>query len=734
MSYSTDSTSSDWAHSLVLTPSMSTGPELEMGHSLPVSCSASERDEQTHPATSQSAGGGENGERKVTALPRAGLLVISIVVLSEAFSISMIYPFLARMVTSFGVAESQAQIAFYSGILAASFNLSQFASAFFWGRMSDARGRRTVLLIGLAANTVTILLFGLAKTFWWAVVARVFNGLANGNVGVAKSYLREISDETNATKAYSLVGLVWGVGMVIGPAFGGMLANFDETVPAVGGRGSPISEWPYLLPCIVSAVLNVVGFAIGWKHLMTTAQLRAHQASAAVVVTVETPSASSSANSLLTSTSTSTSGMTAEEEQEEVDAAGVALLSVQALDLDTVPLVELAEEKKTGRGARDEEAAGGEERPEPFRVVARRLAGNGNLILTVCVYAILSFADMLYDETFSIWAVLNPSEAGGAGYGFTQMELAVVFMAAGTTIVVAQGILMPKAIARFGVLASIRACLFGTAPLLVAYPLLGRLPPVIFWALLLLVALVRATLVSSAFTAIIVMTNSSVVPAELGVANGIAQSGASLSRTCGPFVGGVLLMWSLSGPKPWPINHHLVFVLGSLLHLAAGILTLYITPAINTPITEVATTAAGVITDAGSRKKGTLRRRWLWCARPRRQAHAYQYTAPRRPPSSWDADRLAEHMAHLVTFPTVSRKVGEVPEKSSLDAMHAYLRTTFPRVHEALERWEIGDSGSVVFVWRGSDAKLAPYVLAAHLDVVPADEPEEWSQPPFSAL
>ena len=157
----------------------------------------------------------------VTPLPRQEMLVLSCILLSEAMGITMLFPFLARMVMSFGVAESDAQVAFYAGVIAASFNFSQFISAFFWGRASDARGRRAVILFGLAGNVITVILFGLSRSFWWAVAARVLSGLSNGNVGVAKSYLAEISDETNAPKAYARMGLVWGMGMVLGPAVGG---------------------------------------------------------------------------------------------------------------------------------------------------------------------------------------------------------------------------------------------------------------------------------------------------------------------------------------------------------------------------------------------------------------------------------------------------------------------------------------------------------------------------------
>ena len=102
------------------------------------------------------------------------------------------------------------------------------------------------------------------------------------------------------------------------------------------------------------------------------------------------------------------------------------------------------------------------------------------------------------------------------------------------------------------------------------------------------------------------------------------------------------------------------------------------------------------------------------------------------PHDALNGTRLASHLSHMVTFDTTTRFVGDVPARPILDKMHAYLAAAFPRTHAALEREEVEESGSVLYVWRGSDASLAPYLLAAHLDVVPADSVDDWEVPPFS--
>lgn len=49
-----------------------------------------------------------------------------------------------------------------------------------WGWLSDRVGRKPIVLIGLASTSIGVLLFGLSKSFAWAMAAKVFSGLFAG--------------------------------------------------------------------------------------------------------------------------------------------------------------------------------------------------------------------------------------------------------------------------------------------------------------------------------------------------------------------------------------------------------------------------------------------------------------------------------------------------------------------------------------------------------------------------
>ncbi len=104
---------------------------------------------------------------------------------------------------------------------------------------------------------------------------------------------------------------------------------------------------------------------------------------------------------------------------------------------------------------------------------------------------------------------------------------------------------------------------------------------------------------------------------------------------------------------------------------------------------------------------------------------------------------LAKRLATALTFKTISCEpdpTSSSPSSASsphktdyreFDKLHAYLRESFPRVFRALEV-NVVNKYSLVLVWRGSDPSQQPYMLTAHMDVVPAPEPEKWSVDPFA--
>ncbi|MFE5335013.1 M20/M25/M40 family metallo-hydrolase [Isoptericola sp. NPDC056573] len=89
-----------------------------------------------------------------------------------------------------------------------------------------------------------------------------------------------------------------------------------------------------------------------------------------------------------------------------------------------------------------------------------------------------------------------------------------------------------------------------------------------------------------------------------------------------------------------------------------------------------------------------------------------------------------ERLSRLIQLPTVSAEL-ETRGLGPFQELVALLPELYPLVHERLELERHGDLG-LVYRWRGrTEAPDGPLVLMAHFDVVPVDESDAWTYPPF---
>ncbi|KAL0485714.1 zinc-induced facilitator ZIF1 [Acrasis kona] len=191
-----------------------------------------------------------------TPLPKGEMIAMGFLFFTEGYNFTFIFSFIGYLVVDFGMAEDERSAGYYAGIVAASYSLCQFMSSFLYGYISD----KYIILVGTAGALVAILFFGFSTNFWWALVSRSACGMLNANIATVKSYIGVITDETNQTLAFSIINITWGVGAIIGPALGGLLAqpatkyNIDSTF---------LRTFPYLLPCVCCAVVMLCGFVCG---------------------------------------------------------------------------------------------------------------------------------------------------------------------------------------------------------------------------------------------------------------------------------------------------------------------------------------------------------------------------------------------------------------------------------------------------------------------------------------
>ncbi|KAI6025129.1 hypothetical protein PISMIDRAFT_672967 [Pisolithus microcarpus 441] len=214
-------------------------------------------------ATSESTPLLENSQAKrKTPLPKIQLGLTLFVLFSQPISSQYIFPFINQLIRELGVTGGDdRKIGYYAGIIESLFFATQALTVLCWSRLSDYVGRKPVLLVGLAGLSVSNLCFGLSREFWALVASRCIAGALNGNVGVMKSVIGEITDTTNMARAFALIPIVFSVGASIAPFFGGGLVKPHDHWPKLFS-GSFWVQYPYFLPSLVSASFTTFSFSI----------------------------------------------------------------------------------------------------------------------------------------------------------------------------------------------------------------------------------------------------------------------------------------------------------------------------------------------------------------------------------------------------------------------------------------------------------------------------------------
>jgi MFS transporter, DHA1 family, tetracycline resistance protein len=159
------------------------------------------------------------------ALP---FLVITIALDLLAFGI--IIPVLPRLVQEFlaGEAVSAAQV---YGLFGLTWAVMQFFGAPVLGALSDAVGRRPVILLSNLALGFDYLLMAVAPGVSWLLAGRAVGGLASSSFTTAFAYVADITDAHRRAAGFGVVGAAFAFGFIAGPALGGMLGAVDLRLP-----------------------------------------------------------------------------------------------------------------------------------------------------------------------------------------------------------------------------------------------------------------------------------------------------------------------------------------------------------------------------------------------------------------------------------------------------------------------------------------------------------------------
>ncbi|KAI4870183.1 MFS general substrate transporter [Hypoxylon rubiginosum] len=443
------------------------------------------------------------------------------------------------MIASFGVERKE--VAKWAGITSSVFSLAQSVTAVPWGRASDRFGRKPVVMIGLLCTMICFLIWGMSTSLTMAITVRAIQGASNGNVGIIRTMVAEMVTERELQpKAFSVMPLVWSVGSVFGPAFGGLFAKPADQWPGVFGNSAFFKKFPFAFPNMIGAFFFLISLATGVLFLNETLQSKRHSRDWGLVLGERIKEAF--------------------RENPHKRAQRLRRYSFQDAEV-TAPLLGADAPAKTTAKAAIIEGRVEKSKPLPMSAVFSRQS-----VINLVSYTFLALHSVAYDQVLPVFLNYPPVERTPentslpfhftGGFGLTHARIGTIFAGYGIVSGLIQFLLFPVLCARFGVLNCFKVCV-------ITFPLVYIVTPFTVliddtttrYAALCAILVVKSFAVIVGFPCTtILLTNSAASLSILGTLNGFATTFSALGRASGPALTGVAFTWGVKHDTiglPW---------------------------------------------------------------------------------------------------------------------------------------------------------------------------------------
>lgn len=173
-------------------------------------------------------------------------LIILATLMIDAIGVGIVFPIMPDLMERVG-AGSTAVGALWGGIMMSAYAAAMFLFGPVIGSLSDAYGRRPILIAALATLTIDYVIMAMAEVYWLLLLGRVIAGMAGATYITATAYISDIARPEQRGAAFGMIGAAFGIGFVLGPAVGGVASGWHITAP-------------FWIAAVLSAVN--VGFAI----------------------------------------------------------------------------------------------------------------------------------------------------------------------------------------------------------------------------------------------------------------------------------------------------------------------------------------------------------------------------------------------------------------------------------------------------------------------------------------
>ncbi|KAK0384126.1 hypothetical protein NLU13_8215 [Sarocladium strictum] len=448
-------------------------------------------------------------------LPKSQLTILAVVRFAEPLAFTSVNPYLPAMIRSFGVPQNK--VAKWAGLTASVFSFAQSLTAVAWGKAADHYGRKPILISGLMCTMLCFIAWGMSSSLPMAISIRAIQGGSNGNVGIIRTMVAEMVPQKELQpRAFSIMPLVWSMGSVIGPSFGGSLSEPATQYPDIFGKIEFLKRFPFLLPNLVASIFFIVSTISAAFFLKETLPTKREEKDWGLLVGQRLTRA--------------LKGRPPRSPRRSSFVDGEA----------TAPLLPSKPVRK-----------------HPVKVEAHSYLDvfTYQTVINLAAYTVFAFHAVAYDQNLPVflsYPVVEHTPENtklpfyfSGGFGLEPGQIGTIFTVYGITCCVVQFLAYPPLAKRFGVLRLLKltSTLLPFAYFLTPYAVLfpGRTTRLM---MLLFAMFLKAFCIIIAFPSItILLTNSCTSLQVLGTLNGFATMFSGLGRAGGPFLTGVVFDW-----------------------------------------------------------------------------------------------------------------------------------------------------------------------------------------------
>lgn len=165
----------------------------------------------------------------------AAMRFIMVTVLIDMIGIGLIIPVLPGLVGN--LTSNPQDQALWFGVVTIAFSLANFLGSPILGALSDAYGRRPVLLIGFTGLMLSFWTTAIANSIGMLIAIRLVAGGMQANIAVANAYVADITPPEERARRFGMLGAMFGVGFILGPIAGGLLGSINLRLPFAAAGG-----------------------------------------------------------------------------------------------------------------------------------------------------------------------------------------------------------------------------------------------------------------------------------------------------------------------------------------------------------------------------------------------------------------------------------------------------------------------------------------------------------------